>query len=316
MSEPTTYSISEFLQGLVTGIISSGLIGFLFYFLQRKNDEEEQRDFTLFLYTLWKQGVGAAEISNRVENKLDALLKQTNSHEKIEQIESKFNDLDSHLRKIFRKRSKADYIESVALYKELADARADTAISQLDFEVLSPSGLLSIESIRKAHISLFPGNYPWAGKLRNKEVQIIGDFIAGGRNIAPSLSSYVVSVLDPVEIHGKLSELILRWNDIVKHIKQDNLNSISNELAHFHHDFLFIHPFLDGNGRIARVILNEQASYLVSARVRFDFEQSSYFRALHFGDQQEIKPLRTLIYDKLHKSIEQPLPADARTSRG
>lgn len=311
MNELSSYSWSELLIGLLIGVISSGLIGAIFYALQRRKDEKEQRDFTILLYTLSKQGVGVEEIASRVEDKLDAIQKQPTSVAKIEEIEAKFNRLDRELHKIFRKRSRGEYIESVATYKALADAHADAAISQFEFPILGSDGLLSGDSIHNAHTALFPENYAWSGKLRDQMAQIIGDFRAGGRNIAPSLSNYIVSVLDPSEIPDKLDELVSRWNENVKHIQRDDLKSVSQELAHFHHDFLFIHPFLDGNGRIARVVLNEQATFLTGKRMRLDFDRVKYFEALHMGDQREIGPLRELIFNEVKKNIEQSNSGDS-----
>jgi fido (protein-threonine AMPylation protein) len=305
MSEPALYSWSEFAHGLLLGLISSGLIGYFFYVLQRRKDEKEQREFTVFLYTLWKQSAGVEEITSRVEEKLDQLLRQPPSTAKIDEIEARFNQMDRKLRKVFRKRPKGEYIESVATYKALADARADAAMRQFDFALLAAEGTITVQAIRKAHEDLFPEGYAWSGKLRDQMVTIIGDFRAGGRNIAPSGSSYVVNVLSPEEIPIKLEELVARWNDTVKYIKKDDLKSVVSELAHFHHDFLFIHPFFDGNGRIARVILNEQATFLTGTRIKLEFDQTKYFEALHMGDQRIIGPLSGLIYNEIKKNIEQ-----------
>lgn len=306
MSEPVSYSWSEFAHGLLLGLISSGLIGYFFYVLQRRKDEKEQREFTIFLYTLWKQGAGVEDITSRVEEKLDQLLRQPPATAKIDEIEARFNQMDRKLRKVFRKRPKREYIESVATYKALADARADAAMRQFDFALLAAEGTITVQAIRKAHADLFPEGYAWSGKLRDQMVAVIGYFRAGGRNIAPSGSSYIVNVLSPEEIPIKLEELVERWNDTVKHIKKDDLKSVVSELAHFHHDFLFIHPFLDGNGRIARVILNEQATFLTGTRVKLEFDQTKYIGALHMGDQRIIGPLSDLIYNEIQKNIEQP----------
>ena len=148
---------------------------------------------------------------------------------------------------------------------------------------------------------MFPEDYAWAGTLREDMVAIVGNFQAAGRMVNPSLSSYTVQLVPPEEITDRLNALIRRWNDNVIHLGQDDLRALSAELAHFHHDFLLIHPFLDGNGRIARIILNEQASFFLKADVRLRFDRQAYYQALHLSDMRELHQLIRMIEDQLQE---------------
>ena len=46
--------------------------------------------------------------------------------------------------------------------------------------------------------------------------------------------------------------------ELVDNYKQHKINYFLDAVAHFHAEFEIIHPFVDGNGRIGRVIINQQ----------------------------------------------------------
>jgi fido (protein-threonine AMPylation protein) len=68
-------------------------------------------------------------------------------------------------------------------------------------------------------------------------------------------------------------------------------------LAKFHHGFLQIHPFLDANGRIARLILDQAARELLGQSITADFtaDPSVYFAALRAADAGDLAPLERRI---------------------
>ena len=72
-------------------------------------------------------------------------------------------------------------------------------------------------------------------------------------------------------------------------------------LAEFHHRFLRIHPFLDGDGRVARVILDQSARELLDVRVGPDLVAHAklYYDALASGDRGDLGPLQKLILASL-----------------
>lgn len=293
-TDPTSIIIA-----LLTGIISSGIVSYLFYLLQRRKDEKEQRCFTLFLYTLWKQGVHVTSVTERIESKIDAITRTPDSLQKLKVLDSEYQHASKDLWEAFREKDKGKYFEAALTYKEIADARAETAITQQPFKVLEADGRISIERIARVHTEMFPEGYVWAGKLREQMVSIVGKFQAGGRMINPSLSSYSVQLLPPEDVPAQMAKLVTRWNDNVVYLQSDDLKTLSEELAHFHHDFLLIHPFLDGNGRISRIILNEQASFLLKRLVIFNFDKEQYEQGLHLADMQEPSQLAAMIKHQL-----------------
>ena len=70
--------------------------------------------------------------------------------------------------------------------------------------------------------------------------------------------------------------------------EQDKIYAI----ARFHEQFLFIHPFLDGNGRVARSIASIQYKDLLDKDVKFDkIKRKDYYHALqsaHDGNNQRL----------------------------
>ena len=78
-----------------------------------------------------------------------------------------------------------------------------------------------------------------AGKFRDSQV-VIGNIKTGKLNLVPP---------KPIEVPYLIREL-LDWVNV-----QDDLNPII--LAGiFHYEFVRIHPFVDGNGRVARLLMN------------------------------------------------------------
>lgn len=102
---------------------------------------------------------------------------------------------------------------------------------------------------------------------------------------------------NPEEVPELTEKLLSDWRD-----GYDKLNSSKNndlkidKIARFHNDFLAIHPFLDGNGRVARFILNQQVSELLNIQRRIIIEdRPSYFDALTEGQNGNIEPLKRII---------------------
>jgi len=234
-------------------------------------------------------------VTERIEKKIDAITTRPDSPQKLVALDAEYQNASHVLWRAFKEKDKGKYFEAALTYKEIADARAETAITQQTFTVLEPDGRITLEQIRQAHAQMFPEGYAWAGTLREQMVSIVGNFQAAGRMINPSLSSYTVQLVPPEEVPGRMAALIKRWNDNVPHLQGDDRKALSEELAHFHHDLLLIHPFMDGNGRIARIILNEQATFFCKKPVTFSFDREQYYQSLHLADMRESSQLAEMI---------------------
>jgi fido (protein-threonine AMPylation protein) len=282
---------------------ASALVALPIYYLQRKADERQQRKATLEMYVLWLDGQGRSELLKKIESQLAVLLEGKSAEDRQQAILAEFQRVDGRLQDSFKKGDSTDYVEEAVAYKALADAWADSAIDTQDFSVLSTDGSLSIDRILGAHQAMFPTGYTWAGRLRTHTVTILGHFNAGSRTVNPMLSSMTTAVVPPDKIAEKLDGLLKRWNTNIQFVVKDSKEARVAELTAFHQEFLLIHPFTDGNGRISRVILNEQATFLFGRAIRCSFPKREYYEALHLADLREPERLRSLLMANIEQDV-------------
>jgi Fic family protein len=108
---------------------------------------------------------------------------------------------------------------------------------------------------------------------------------------------------NPNFIHGLVSKLITEYN------KESNIYFL-DKIAHFHAEFETIHPFCDGNGRIGRVLINQQlmALNLPPIIVPNKSKKTDYyplFNKYHstFKYDDFTKVFALLLLESLHKRI-------------
>jgi Fic family protein len=105
----------------------------------------------------------------------------------------------------------------------------------------------------------------------------------------------------PEETPAMMGDLIEWYRE---KISQEDLNPVLLA-AEFHYKFIRIHPFDDGNGRTARILMN-----FILMRYQFPpviiktEEKSQYFSALRQADSGIFKPFLDFIADNLAQSIE------------
>ncbi len=126
-----------------------------------------------------------------------------------------------------------------------------------------------------------------AGRLRKK-----GEYVRVASHIAPA----------PERLPQLIEDLLVGYSS-------DQTTYFADKIAKFHLDFETIHPFIDGNGRIGRVIVNYQLMRFgfPSIIVR-DKEKKGYYRSFReYHDAKNTKPMEHIVslalMESLHKRV-------------
>jgi Fic family protein len=107
---------------------------------------------------------------------------------------------------------------------------------------------------------------------------------------------------------ASVEETPVRMGDLVTWLRQELTSPtlpIAACIAKLHHDFIVIHPFEDGNGRVARLLVNYvliRNGYLPLI-VRTD-EKEAYLTALRLADAGELSALMTYLQRRLEWSLQ------------
>jgi fido (protein-threonine AMPylation protein) len=135
-------------------------------------------------------------------------------------------------------------------------------------------------------LGLFRTHQVWIGTLDSK----------------PDKATYLPP--KPEEVGTLTEKLLENWRTAYGEIKKSkDKDFILTKIANFHNDFLAIHPFLDGNGRVARFILNQQVNELLGIQRHIIIEdRPSYFESLTQAQNGNIKPLLDILTQAIYGS--------------
>lgn len=94
-------------------------------------------------------------------------------------------------------------------------------------------------------------------------------------------------------------------NEAIKWLGKNKKMNIIELSALFHHKIVYIHPFFDGNGRTARLIMNlflMQAGYPLAIILKND--RKKYYNVLAKADKKDYKPLINFIAQSIERSFD------------
>ena len=169
--------------------------------------------------------------------------------------------------------------ELLNLYEAAGVARAELVLQQLEEDAI-----LDITFLLQLHRTAFGELYEWAGKWRTLEVQV-------GNHVPPG----------PARIPNLMYQFSEELDFRLKSAK--NRAELEDTLAWLHHRFVWIHPFNNGNGRTARLLLNA-AALLNGYRPlqlyhREGESRKIYIEAIRQADTGDLSALRSLISKEL-----------------
>jgi len=143
-------------------------------------------------------------------------------------------------------------------------------------------------TVKKWHKEVFSSIYPFAGLLRTVQMS------KGDRNEA------WVWRVDFLRGIPELNELI---KEISKK-KYESIDVITEDLSKLISDFLFIHPFREGNGRISRllcdIILAKNGLPMIGLKLK---KGDNYIQRVHQGYNCNYEPMKELLSMKIAEEI-------------
>ena len=94
------------------------------------------------------------------------------------------------------------------------------------------------------------------------------------------------------EIPLLIDRLLTKWREGYGTLRAASRAQCFAAIADFHYEFLRIHPFTDGNGRVARLLLEQQARELLDIDRHIILENSAAYQAsltsAHDGNRDEL----------------------------
>lgn len=147
-------------------------------------------------------------------------------------------------------------------------------------EVIKTNESLSLRLIRKFNALVLNDDIENRGKFKQSNNEILGARF--------ETTPYYL-------VEKKLTELIDKYNS-------NKVDGLVTKVSHFHVDFEKIHPFIDGNGRTGRLLLNlELMKNGYPITVIRNEEREEYYTAL---ETAQAKADYRLLTDFIEKSIE------------
>ena len=157
--------------------------------------------------------------------------------------------------------------------------------------------------IRELHSLLLKDSYK---ESKNADGIIVPRKISAGKyktstNHVETVTGEIFYFATPEETPAKMFDLLNWYN---QKIKEENVNPILLA-AEFHYRFIRIHPFDDGNGRTARILMNFILMQFGFPPVIIKTEdKANYFAALQMADAGNIEAFVNYIAQNLVRSLQ------------
>lgn len=144
---------------------------------------------------------------------------------------------------------------------------------------------LTVKDIQAWHKSWLGNVYSWAGSFRTVNMGKGGFDFAAARNIKTLITRFESSYLNRFNCLDKLST-----------------DELADYLARSHVEFILIHPFREGNGRLSRLLLDVMAVKAGLAPLDYSLweqHREFYFKSIQAGHNEDYSHTRRMITDTL-----------------
>jgi Fic family protein len=166
--------------------------------------------------------------------------------------------------------------------KDHIEARNDAEAFDFIVQLVQQKTPFSQETIQHIYEIVTKGLLNDAGKYRTGNVRITGS------SITPPSYTKIIPLMDEY-IHT------------IKRFKTHPLNTA----VFIHHRLVWIHPFFDGNGRVARLVMNLFLMQQGYPPVVLKLEQrKTYYNVLHQADNGNLSPLAAFIAKAMNESLQ------------
>lgn len=148
-----------------------------------------------------------------------------------------------------------------------------------------PNRVLTVEDLKTWHRRWLGNVFEWAGQERSVNMGKDGFMFAASAQISRLLADFERSCL-------------ARWTPC----HDMDTDALVDAIAVTHVEFILIHPFREGNGRLSRLLADVMA--VQSGRLPLDYstwntDRPAYYQAIHQGMQMEYAPMKRLVAQAL-----------------
>ena len=166
--------------------------------------------------------------------------------------------------------------------KDHMEARNDAEAFDLMMDLINSKKELSQEIIQQLHECMTKGILQCPGQYRTGDVRVTGT------DVRPPSYLKVISLMD----------------NYIKNIKEGKQHPLQ-KAAYIHHELVRIHPFYDGNGRVARLLINfylmTEGYHIIIVKKE---DRKKYYQALHKADHGDLSELILFIMKAVHESLQ------------
>ena len=188
-------------------------------------------------------------------------------------------------------KNNAEIVRTMSLLGMAAPPTPDL-LSSANFSAAIPaspvSATLDIPMVLLTHrLACFDMPTRTVGILRSVEVWLANQQGQRAEHLEPPRAAAVF---------GQLDQLCSTWRDQFPVLSSGRPIEKLEAIARFHAKLLVIHPFLDGNGRLARALMMQQClDWFGVANMSLLDQGTGYYRALASADKDDLGPLVMLL---------------------